>query len=140
LWHHPSPICQLFRSPVTRRVLESILLSFVFVCFVFPLQHSHSDLIVSVSFHRLHQYLASRSLCSSYWNMKFIALSIAFSSANEIGTSFSILYLPSNPVHSYASLFAHYRTVGVHHQLGFLFALSMPSKLVSITRCCAVFS
>jgi hypothetical protein len=38
------------------------------------------------------------------WNLKFVAIYIAYNSADEIGTSFSILYLPSKPLASQYTL------------------------------------
>jgi hypothetical protein len=90
---------------------------FIVICFCggwYAFQYSHSDLIVSVSFHRLHQYFC--------WNMKFVAISIAFSSVDEIATSFSILYLSSKPLASQYPPTPHSLPIiePIHHQRGFL--------------------
>jgi hypothetical protein len=57
-------------------------------------------------------------------SVSMTALPNAFSTADEIGTSFSILYLPSKPLVSQYTptplSSPHYRTVVIHHQRGFL--------------------
>jgi hypothetical protein len=62
-WQHPSPICQFFVTPRCAGILF-IVIRFCAFCM----------LIVSVSFDRLHQYLACRSWVSEYDSPLFVLL------------------------------------------------------------------
>jgi hypothetical protein len=118
----------LFPSNPTCAGIHFIVICFCVFCLLCSiliailLCRSPSIAFISI-WHAVLESVSMTALFSSYWNMKFVAISIAFSSTDEIGRSFSILYLPSKALASQYTL---------------IIELSIPSAWFSSVRCPSV--